>query len=80
MYPADKNAKDGKLRLLYEVNPMALLMEQAGGKATTGTQRVLDIVPASIHQRVPVYLGCKEDIELLEKLFKEEGSPAPAKL
>lgn len=70
MYPADQRNKDGKLRLLYEANPMSFIVEQAGGKATTGTQRVLDIVPTSIHQRVPIFLGSKTNVEELEEYFK----------
>jgi fructose-1,6-bisphosphatase I len=70
MYPADQRSKDGKLRLLYEANPMSFIVEQAGGKATTGTQRVLDIVPTSIHQRVPIFLGSKTNVEELEEYFK----------
>ncbi|KAK4053023.1 Fructose-1,6-bisphosphatase [Microbotryomycetes sp. JL201] len=62
-YPGDKKSKSGKLRLLYEGFPMAYLIEQAGGLATTGTERILDIQPTSIHQRVPVFLGSKEDVE-----------------
>jgi fructose-1,6-bisphosphatase I len=71
MYPGDKNSPSGKLRLLYEANPMAMVIEQAGGKATTGTQRILDIQPAEIHQRVPVFLGSKQDVEELEKFYQE---------
>jgi fructose-1,6-bisphosphatase I len=65
MYPADKREPDkpGKLRLLYEANPMALLVEQAGGAATNGRQRILDIQPEKLHQRVPVFLGSKEEVE-----------------
>jgi fructose-1,6-bisphosphatase I len=65
MYPADKREPDkpGKLRLLYEANPMALLVEQAGGAATNGQQRILDIQPEKLHQRVPVFLGSKEEVE-----------------
>ncbi len=65
MYPLDSKTKDkgGKLRLMYEANPMALLIEQAGGAATTGRQRILDIQPSSLHQRVPVILGSKEEVE-----------------
>lgn len=69
MYPGDKNSKDGKLRLLYEANPMAFLVEQAGGRATTGTTRILDIVPSSIHQRVPVFLGSRELVLRLEAAY-----------
>jgi len=65
MYPLDSKTKDkgGKLRLMYEANPMAFLIEQAGGAATTGRQRLLDIQPSSLHQRVPVILGSKDEVE-----------------
>jgi fructose-1,6-bisphosphatase I len=65
MYPMDSKMKDkgGKLRLMYEANPMSLLIEQAGGAATTGRQRILDIPPEKIHQRVPVILGSKNEVE-----------------
>jgi fructose-1,6-bisphosphatase I len=52
---------------------MAMLMEQAGGLATTGTGRILDIVPKDIHERCPVFLGSKEDVEDVIKLYKESG-------
>jgi fructose-1,6-bisphosphatase I len=71
MYPPDKRSPDGKLRLLYEGNPMAMIVEQAGGKATTGTQRILDIIPTHIHQRVPIFLGSKGNIEELESFYKQ---------
>jgi fructose-1,6-bisphosphatase I len=68
MYPWDKRdpGKPGKLRLMYEANPMSLLCEQAGGKAFDGTRAILDIVPTGLHQRVSVMLGSKEEIEALE--------------
>ena len=72
MYPADKTNKSGKLRLLYECNPMSFLMEKAGGKATTGTQRILDIVPSNIHQRVPIYLGSATNIDEIESLHNKQ--------
>lgn len=62
-YPADKKNKNGKLRLLYEAAPMALLAAQAGGLASTGTQPVLDVEPTELHQRVPLYIGSKLDVE-----------------
>lgn len=64
MYPLDSKikAQGGKLRLMYEANPMAMLVEQAGGAATTGSQRILDIVPGKLHQRVPVILGSKNEV------------------
>jgi fructose-1,6-bisphosphatase I len=65
MYPLDSKMKDkgGKLRLMYEANPMALLIEQAGGAATTGRERILDIQPNQLHQRVPVILGSKNEVD-----------------
>jgi len=69
-YPDDKKTKTGKLRLLYEGNVMAYLMEQAGGMATTGKGRILDIEPKAIHERCPVYMGSKEDVEDLLKFYK----------
>jgi len=65
MYPADARepGKPGKLRLMYEANPMAMLVEQAGGAATDGHQRILDIQPEKLHQRVAVFLGSKNEVE-----------------
>jgi len=65
MYPADARDPDkpGKLRLMYEANPMAFLVEQAGGAATDGKQRILDIQPTKLHQRVAVFLGSKHEVE-----------------
>ncbi|KAF8746048.1 hypothetical protein AX14_000118 [Amanita brunnescens Koide BX004] len=70
-YPNDKKSKNGKLRLLYEAFPMAFLTEQAGGVATTGTQRILDIEPTGIHERCPVFLGSRDDVQDLLKFYKE---------
>ncbi|HMV18708.1 MAG TPA: class 1 fructose-bisphosphatase [Zoogloea sp.] len=65
MYPMDSKMKDkgGKLRLMYEANPMAMIVEAAGGAATTGRERILDIQPSRLHQRVPVVLGSKNEVE-----------------
>lgn len=65
MYPRDTKepGKPGKLRLMYEANPMAMIVEQAGGLASTGYERILDITPESLHQRVPVILGSKNEVE-----------------
>jgi fructose-1,6-bisphosphatase I len=65
MYPLDSKTKEkgGKLRLMYEANPMAMLIEQAGGAATTGRARILDLPPAELHQRVPVVLGSKNEVD-----------------
>ena len=63
MYPADKKNKNGKLRLLYEANPMSFIVEQAGGMAITESGRILDEVPQDLHQRVPVILGSRWEVE-----------------
>ncbi|EIL88454.1 class 1 fructose-bisphosphatase [Rhodanobacter sp. 115] len=67
-YPMDAKiaakGATGKLRLMYEANPMAFIVEQAGGIATTGRQRIMDVQPTALHQRVPVFLGSKQEIEL----------------
>lgn len=63
LYPATEKAPNGKLRLLYECNPMAFLIEQAGGIATTGKIRVLDIKPTDLHQRIPLIIGSKDMVE-----------------
>ncbi|TFK43165.1 fructose-1,6-bisphosphatase [Crucibulum laeve] len=73
-YPNDKKSKSGKLRLLYEAFPMAFLTEQAGGIATTGTKRILDIIPTSIHERCSVFLGSRDDVQDVMKFYKEVSS------
>jgi len=72
MYPHLKDAPDGKLRLLYELNPMAFLVEQAGGAASTGRQRILDIDPESEDQRAPIFIGTSEAVEMAEQFIREE--------
>jgi fructose-1,6-bisphosphatase I len=64
-YPLDSKCapKGGKLRLMYEANPMAFLVEQAGGAASTGRQRMLEVQPAALHQRVPVFLGSRREVD-----------------
>jgi fructose-1,6-bisphosphatase I len=63
-YPSNSKSPRGKLRLLYEANPLAFVVEQAGGAAFDGTQRVLDVQPTELHQRVPLYIGSKRDVDL----------------
>jgi fructose-1,6-bisphosphatase I len=65
MYPRDARepGKPGKLRLLYEANPMAMIVEQAGGAATNGVQRILDLQPEALHQRVAVFMGSRHEVE-----------------
>jgi len=62
MYPALTDSPNGKLRLLFELNPMAYLIEQAGGAATNGCMPILDMQPEGLDQRAPIYIGCKEDV------------------
>lgn len=69
LYPADKKNVNGKLRLQYECNPMSFLLEAAGGMATTGKERVLDVVPTELHQRVPIYIGSKKLVEKAVELM-----------
>jgi len=74
-YPADANNKDGKLRLLYEAAPMAFLVEQAGGLALTGKNRIMEIRPRGVHQRVPCILGSREDVEELRSFYNASKDP-----
>ncbi|KAF9996688.1 Fructose-1,6-bisphosphatase [Entomortierella chlamydospora] len=71
-YPADSKSKNGKLRILYECFPMAFLVEQAGGRASTGLKRMLDVQPQTIHSRSPIFLGSKSDVEDIEALYQAE--------
>jgi fructose-1,6-bisphosphatase I len=74
-YPADPAHASGKLRLMYECGPLALVVEQAGGKASTGDRRILDVRAESIHQRVPFVVGSADDVALFEQ-FTQEGGPS----
>ncbi len=78
LYPHLQNAPQGKLRLLYELNPMAFLIEQAGGAASTGRQRILDIEPKRIDDCAPVFIGCREDVAKAEELLRAEKAPMAA--
>ncbi|XP_044302326.1 fructose-1,6-bisphosphatase 1 [Varanus komodoensis] len=71
LYPANSQSPHGKLRLLYECNPMAFIIERAGGIATTGKEAILDIKPENIHQRVPIVLGSPDDVQEYIALFKK---------
>lgn len=71
-YPGDKKHPDGKLRLMYECNPMSFIIEQAGGKSINGKQRLLDVVPKALHQRTPIFLGSPEDVDLCFRFLKGE--------
>ena len=70
MYPATTDSPDGKLRLVYECNPMAFIVEQAGGRATDGVNRILDIEPNELHQRTPIFIGSEEMVLMLEQFLK----------
>lgn len=70
IYPGTLKNPNGKLRLLYECNPIAFLAEQAGGKASTGFERILDIKPSELHQRVPFFVGSKAMVEKAEELMR----------
>ncbi|MFK7964441.1 MAG: class 1 fructose-bisphosphatase [Burkholderiaceae bacterium] len=72
MYPADAREPDkpGKLRLMYEANPMSFLVEQAGGTSTTGLGRIMDVEPTQLHQRVPVFMGSSEEVDYVTKLHQ----------
>ncbi|MFQ5913674.1 MAG: class 1 fructose-bisphosphatase [Nitrospinota bacterium] len=70
LYPGDKRSPEGKLRLLYECNPLACIVEQAGGAASNGQQRILEVEPKGLHQRSPLIIGSKEDVQLAEEFFQ----------
>jgi fructose-1,6-bisphosphatase I len=74
MYPWDKREpeKPGKLRLMYEANPMAFLVEQAGGAATNGQQRILQLTPKKLHERVSVILGSKNEVDRVTRYHLED--------
>ncbi len=72
LYPGDKASPSGKLRLLYEANPLAMVIEQAGGMASDGHQRILDIEPSTLHQKTPLIIGSKYDVELACKYIQHK--------
>jgi fructose-1,6-bisphosphatase I len=71
-YPSSTKSPKGKLRLLYEANPLAFIVEQAGGAASDGKQRILDVEPTELHQRVPLYIGSKNEVELAQRVLGGE--------
>jgi len=73
MYPKDTHdaAKPGRLRQIYEANPISLLIEQAGGRASTGRRRVLDMEPESLHHRIPVIIGSRNEVERVDRYHAE---------
>ncbi|MAO64052.1 MAG: class 1 fructose-bisphosphatase [Balneola sp.] len=72
MYPDSTKYPNGKLRLMYECNPLSFIIEQAGGLATDGNQRIMEIQPASLHECTPIYIGSKNNIEKFKEFFVEE--------
>lgn len=76
MYPATEKTPNGKLRLLYECNPMAFIVEQAGGAASTGQGRILDLVCTDLHQRAPIYIGSSNMVELCVNMLNESAVTA----
>ncbi len=69
-YPGDKKKPDGKLRLVYECNPLSFIIEQAGGRASNGKQRLLDLQPTSLHQHTPIFFGSEDDVKLCEEFLQ----------
>ena len=76
IYPTTSSSPTGKLRLLYECNPLAFIVEQAGGKATDGFTRILDLQPEQLHQRVPIFIGSTEMVEQAEEFMKQYSAEA----
>lgn len=78
LYPGDarQGYADGRLRLVYEAHPMAFIIEQAGGAATTGRQRILDVAPTAIHQRIPLIMGSKNEVACIEALHRDADGVA----
>ena len=74
MYPAERERPEGKLRLLYEASPLAMIAEQAGGRATDGYRNILDLEPESLHQRTPLYIGSAEFVDLAGEYLKEDAA------
>jgi fructose-1,6-bisphosphatase I len=73
LYPGTTRKPEGKLRLLYEAAPLAFLIEQAGGRASTGTQDILDVIPSKIHARTPLIIGSRDDVNLVESFIQERS-------
>ena len=74
LYPTSSSHPNGKLRLMYECNPLAFIIEQAGGKATDGRNRILEIQPTDLHERTPIFIGNKEMVEKVEEFLQMDGN------
>ena len=72
MYPSDSRHPNGKLRLMYECNPMSFIVEAAGGRASNGKKRILEIEPKNLHERTPIFIGSEEDVKTVESFMKKE--------
>ena len=72
MYPGDSRNPNGKLRLMYECNPMAFIVEAAGGRASNGKKRILEVKPETLHQRTPIFVGSKYDVKKVEEFMAKE--------
>ncbi|MDE3058304.1 MAG: hypothetical protein KGJ59_10145, partial [Bacteroidota bacterium] len=72
LYPGDSKHPEGKLRLMYEANPLSFIAEQAGGRATNGVRRILDVAPSKLHQKVPLFIGSEEDVLMCEQFLSGE--------
>ncbi len=75
LYPGELDKPEGKLRLLYEANPLAWVVEQAGGRASTGTMRILDVEAKQLHQRVPLIIGSANDVRDAEEFIQGRREP-----
>lgn len=80
LYPGNTHYPEGRLRLLYEAAPLAFICEQAGGRATTGTERILDLEPKTLHQRVPLIIGSRENVLTVERFIHEAQAGAKKEL
>lgn len=76
LYPADSKDLPGRLRLMYEGNPIAFIIEQAGGLASTGRERLMEVVPQALHQKVPVIFGSRAEVELIERYHRDHAEPS----
>ncbi|MEK7818924.1 MAG: class 1 fructose-bisphosphatase [Bacteroidota bacterium] len=73
LYPGDKKNKNGKLRLMYEANPLSMIVENAGGKSSNGKKRILEIIPEKLHQRTPLFIGSYDDVTECEMYVSNDG-------
>ena len=79
LYPGTEQKPEGKIRLLYESAPLAFLIEQAGGRASTGTAEIMDVIPGKLHQRTPLIVGSKENVALVESFIQKQATTASEK-